>query len=176
MPSIPGLRTLVDRDTPDEALTRTGFDGKTYNLVFSDEFEVDGRSFFEGDDPYFTAIDAHYWWAVFVTVFGLLSSEGLTKCCTTTGEREIDSGTIRMLVSMNLSFVVSNPAKAPGSLPPVTTRGGSMVITITEEQIHNLDYKSAMVQSWNQLCFTGGYIEVRVSLPGSSTVGGFWRE
>lgn len=38
-----------------------GFDGNTYHLVFSDEFEVDGRSFFPGDDPYWEAVDLHYW-------------------------------------------------------------------------------------------------------------------
>ena len=34
---IPGLPGLIDKDTPQEAYTRTGFDGETYNLVFSDE-------------------------------------------------------------------------------------------------------------------------------------------
>jgi len=27
---------------------------------FSDEFETDGRSFYPGDDPYFTAVDLWY--------------------------------------------------------------------------------------------------------------------
>ncbi len=30
-------------------------------LVFSDEFNVDGRSFYPGDDPYWEAEDYHYW-------------------------------------------------------------------------------------------------------------------
>ena len=30
-------------------------------LVFSDEFNVDGRSFYPGDDPYWEAVDLHYW-------------------------------------------------------------------------------------------------------------------
>jgi len=37
VPMIPGLPGLIDKDTPQEAYTRTGFDGETYNLVFSDE-------------------------------------------------------------------------------------------------------------------------------------------
>lgn len=41
-------------------MKRTGFDGEEYSLVFSDEFEQDGRSFWPGDDPYWTAIDGHY--------------------------------------------------------------------------------------------------------------------
>ncbi|KAK9692470.1 hypothetical protein K7432_014319 [Basidiobolus ranarum] len=31
-----------------------------------------------------------------------------------------------------------------------------------------------MIQSWNKFCFTGGIIEVNVSLPGSSEIPGFW--
>jgi len=54
-------RELVDADTPEDAYTRTGFDGNTWNLVFSDEFEVDGRTFYPGDDPFFEAVDLHYW-------------------------------------------------------------------------------------------------------------------
>lgn len=38
-----------------------GFDGSKYNLVFSDEFEVPGRTFYEGDDPFWSAVDLHYW-------------------------------------------------------------------------------------------------------------------
>jgi hypothetical protein len=54
-------RELVDPDTPSNAYTRTGFDGNTWNLVFSDEFEVDGRTFYPGDDPFWEAVDLHYW-------------------------------------------------------------------------------------------------------------------
>lgn len=30
-------------------------------LVFSDEFEQEGRSFYPGDDPYWEGHDLHYW-------------------------------------------------------------------------------------------------------------------
>jgi hypothetical protein len=58
VPSIAGSKTfgLIDSDTPLEAHTRTGIEGAnkgvSYELVFSDEFETDGRSFNIGDDPY----------------------------------------------------------------------------------------------------------------------------
>lgn len=61
VPDLPHLPQLVDKATPDEFKTRTGFDGKKYELVFSDEFEVDGRSFYEGDDPFWTGVDFNYW-------------------------------------------------------------------------------------------------------------------
>lgn len=79
----PGLPNLVDKDTPQEARTRTGFDGEEYELVFSDEFNLPGRSFFpgkqllfiplslplliatclntSGDDPFWEAVDLNYW-------------------------------------------------------------------------------------------------------------------
>jgi beta-glucan synthesis-associated protein KRE6 len=61
VPSLPGLRTLIDPDTDQSAYTRTGNDGYTYELVFSDEFNLDGRTFYPGDDPYWEAVDMHYW-------------------------------------------------------------------------------------------------------------------
>ena len=39
---------LIDPATPDDAKSRKGFDGEDYELVFSDEFEVEGRSFYPG--------------------------------------------------------------------------------------------------------------------------------
>lgn len=53
---------LIDKDTPQEAYTKTSYvDGTTLELVFSDEFNVEGRSFYAGDDPYWEAVDLNYW-------------------------------------------------------------------------------------------------------------------
>ena len=52
---------LVDDDTPVDVRTRTGWDGEEYVLVFSDEFNADGRTFYPGDDPYWEAVDLWYW-------------------------------------------------------------------------------------------------------------------
>ena len=73
-------------------------------------------------------------------------------------------------------------------LGQVTTTNGSLRIRIEQADPasnHGLSYKSGMLQSWNKLCFTGGYIEgasyllafhrlltvapVSVSFPGSSS-------
>jgi hypothetical protein len=49
VPLISNFPSLVDADTPDSAKTRTGFDGNSdWELVFSDEFNKDGRTFFDG--------------------------------------------------------------------------------------------------------------------------------
>jgi hypothetical protein len=52
IPSIPGLPSLVDPDTPADVYTRTGFDGNEWTLVFSDEFNVDGRTFYPGGESF----------------------------------------------------------------------------------------------------------------------------
>lgn len=53
---------LIDWDTPKEVYSKKSLrDGSNMVLVFSDEFNVDGRSFYPGDDPYWTAEDYHYW-------------------------------------------------------------------------------------------------------------------
>ena len=36
------------------------------------------------------------------------------------------------------------------------------------------DFKSGMLQSWNKFCFTGGILEVDVIFPGDPSIGGLW--
>lgn len=49
-----------------------------------------------------------------------------------------------------------------------------MVITLSETPNHGLNFRGGMVTTWNKMCFTGGYIEVRIVLPGSPDVSGLW--
>lgn len=51
---------LIDRDTPESAKTRTSIDGEELVLVFSDEFNKQNRTFYEGDDPYWYAFNGWY--------------------------------------------------------------------------------------------------------------------
>ncbi|GAA5966221.1 hypothetical protein JCM8115_006413 [Rhodotorula mucilaginosa] len=132
VPDIPAFRGLIDKDTPPAALTRTGLDGLNYNLVFSDEFNQDGRLFYEGMDPFWQAVDLHYW----------------------------QTGNIEWYDPDN-----------------VYTENGHLVLELTKEtkaNSHGFGYLGGMLQSWNQFCFTGGYIEVSVSLPGSTDISGLW--
>lgn len=126
---VPNMPTLIDATTPDFAKTRTGFDGDTYNLVFSDEFNTSGRTFWPGDDPYWTAVDLHYW--------------------ATTDLEWYDPDAI-------------------------VTKDGYLEITLTEQETHGLNFRSGMLQSWNKFCFTGGYIEMGVILPGKVNSQGLW--
>lgn len=60
-PLLKNLRTgLIDPDTPEKYHTRTSADGSKQVLVFSDEFNTDGRTFYDGDDPFFQAVDIWY--------------------------------------------------------------------------------------------------------------------
>jgi hypothetical protein len=52
---------LIDPDTPTSAKTRKStFDGSTLNLVFSDEFNKDNRTFYPRDDTFWTGADIWY--------------------------------------------------------------------------------------------------------------------
>lgn len=146
VPAIPGLNGLIDPDTPDNAYSRTGFDGTQYSLVFSDEFNTDGRTFWPGDDPYWEAVDLHYW--------------------ATNDYEWYDPGEPAAFVQLERVSRSFTDA--------ITTQGGNLVISVTEQPTNGLDFRSGMLQSWNKFCFSGGYIEVSVSLPGSNDVPGFW--
>lgn len=127
------MRTsLIDAATPRDALQKAGMgptNTETWNLQFSDEFNVDGRSFYPGDDPIW---EAHN-----------LYAHG-------TGDYEW-----------------YDPSA-------VTTKDGALVITVIEDAIHNLNFRSGQLTSWNKFCFTGGYLEAAVILPGSPKVSGWW--
>lgn len=130
VPLLKNIRTgLIDPDTPASAKTRTDANGNTQTLVFSDEFNDEGRTFYGGDDPYFQAVDLWY---------------GVTM-----DEEWYDPDA-------------------------VSTANGTLNLRFDAFQNHNLNYRSGMVQTWNQLCFKGGYMEASISLPGRGDTIGFW--
>lgn len=61
--SLPGLVSLIDVETPASAYTKASYmnPNDEWDLVFSDEFNLDGRTFYPGDDPFWEATDFHYW-------------------------------------------------------------------------------------------------------------------
>ncbi|KAJ7221685.1 beta-glucan synthesis-associated [Mycena pura] len=54
---------LIDLQTPKDVYNIHAYHdpSQTLQLVFSDEFEQEGRTFYPGDDPYWEAVDLHYW-------------------------------------------------------------------------------------------------------------------
>ncbi|KAJ3550468.1 hypothetical protein NMY22_g456 [Coprinellus aureogranulatus] len=62
IPDIRGNYGLIDKDTPLDVYTKKSLEtGDELVLVFSDEFNTEGRSFYPGDDPYWEAVDLWYW-------------------------------------------------------------------------------------------------------------------
>ncbi|KKK24335.1 putative beta-1,6 glucan synthetase (Kre6) [Aspergillus rambellii] len=60
-PLLTKIRTgLIDPDTPESAYKKKAADGKEWQLAFSDEFNTPGRTFYDGDDPYYQAMDLWY--------------------------------------------------------------------------------------------------------------------
>lgn len=52
IPLVPGGVPVIDPDTPVSARTKTSLNGETWKLVFSDEFNKPGRTFYPGEDPF----------------------------------------------------------------------------------------------------------------------------
>ena len=116
---------------------------RTYELVFSDEFNTDHRSFNDGHDPRWTALekndytnDAQHYYA---------ASHAYTQ---------------------KGNLVIKTEAADTDII-------GFNDVTGKKEQVTK-HFKSAMIQSWNKFCFTGGILEAEMSLPGKSTIGGLW--
>jgi beta-glucan synthesis-associated protein KRE6 len=130
VPNI-GNYGLIDTATPKSAYTKSSYTagGSDWQLVFSDEFEEEGRSFYPGDDPYWEAVDLHYW------------------------------------QTNNMEWY--DPAA-------ITTKNGSLVITLSKLETHGMDYQGGMMSTWNKFCFTGGLIESSVVLPGAHNIVGLW--
>ncbi|PWN49194.1 beta-glucan synthesis-associated [Violaceomyces palustris] len=130
VPFLPYIASLVDPDTSRDARAwKSPYSNDNYHLVFSDEFNVEGRTFWPGDDPYWTAIDLQY---------------------AATGDYEWYSP------------------------EAINTTGGNLVISLEEHELHNLNFRSGMLQSWNKFCFQGGYLEISAVLPGSHNSKSFW--
>lgn len=54
-------RGLIDQETPQTAYQRTSpTDNSGWHLVFSDEFNTPGRTFWPGDDPFWYGFDGYY--------------------------------------------------------------------------------------------------------------------
>lgn len=79
IPDLPGNFGLIDKDTPKEAYTHVSYEGgEEMVLVFSDEFNEEGRSFYPGDDPFWEGVDLHYWGTVSASGSTVIFQTGLT--------------------------------------------------------------------------------------------------
>jgi beta-glucan synthesis-associated protein KRE6 len=140
----------IDPDTSSSHYTLKSYENpeNEYDLVMSDEFNRDGRSFKDGHDPRWTA---------------LLKSD--------------DDQTAQGKKSLQY-YNDSHAYTKDGALHILTTTDDTHWLSYnpykkkyTKMTRH---FRSAMVQGWNKFCFTGGIIELDLQLPGDPHIGGLW--
>lgn len=139
----------IDPETPEIYRTTTSLvDGSIYQLVMSDEFNVPNRTFKDGHDKMWTALDK--------------SDDDASSA---------GGGALHFYNS-------SQATTKDGYLHLHTTLGETKwnhFDHVNQSWTHEVKhFKSAMMQSWNKFCFTGGIVEIDVILPGDPHIGGLW--
>mmetsp|Transcript_6792 Transcript_6792/g.15392 ORF Transcript_6792/g.15392 Transcript_6792/m.15392 type:complete len:687 (+) Transcript_6792:232-2292(+) len=141
---------FIDMDTPlDKRTIKSLVDDTEYHLVMSDEFNTPNRSFTDGHDPIWTALDKpdddsssagggsqQFYNSSYVTT----TEDGMLKIST-----EISKSEWRRYDPIKKEY--------------------------KDEEAY---FNSGMLQSWEKFCFTGGIIEVDIILPGDPYIGGLW--
>jgi beta-glucanase (GH16 family) len=114
----------------------------------SDEFNVNNRTFKDGDDPMWTALDK--------------------------SDDDASSAGGGSMQFYNSSAVTTEKGFLKISTYLEKTEW-NRYNKLKEEWTHEItNYTSGMMQSWNKFCFTGGIIEVDIIIPGEPYIGGLW--
>eukprot|EP00529_Nitzschia_sp_RCC80_P015489 CAMPEP_0113467128 /NCGR_PEP_ID=MMETSP0014_2-20120614/14648_1 /TAXON_ID=2857 /ORGANISM="Nitzschia sp." /LENGTH=686 /DNA_ID=CAMNT_0000359413 /DNA_START=141 /DNA_END=2201 /DNA_ORIENTATION=- /assembly_acc=CAM_ASM_000159 len=116
----------------------------TYELVFSEEFNIPHRTFEDGSDPRWTALEKNDY-----------TNDALHYYAAANAVTNKDGELVITTEAADTPVMGFNDVK--GKKERVTKH-----------------FRSAMLQTWNKFCFTGGIIEAEVKLPGKSSVGGLW--
>ena len=166
-------------DTPlDQRTTKSLIDGSTYDLVrydfkiikfsqrlsglfnliyiqnfqrqvMSDEFSVPNRSFTDGHDPIWTALDK--------------------------SDDDSSSAGGGSQQFYNSSYVTTTEDGFLKISSVVGKTEWNRYDQVNREWKHEVsNFKSGMMQSWEKFCFTGGIAEVDIILPGDPYIGGLW--
>mmetsp|Transcript_1073 Transcript_1073/g.1368 ORF Transcript_1073/g.1368 Transcript_1073/m.1368 type:complete len:685 (-) Transcript_1073:264-2318(-) len=141
---------FIDMDTPiDKRKTKSLVDGTMYDLVMSDEFNVPNRTFKDGHDPVWTALDK--------------------------SDDDASSAGGGSLQFYNSSFVTTTEnGMLKMSAQAEKTEWNRYDHVKKEWKKEKTYFKSGMVQSWDKFCFTGGIVEIDIIFPGNPYVGGLW--
>lgn len=114
----------------------------------SDEFNVENRSFTDGHDPLWTALDR--------------SDDDAS---------EAGGGSMQFY---NSSAVTTTEGMLKISTYLETTEWNHYDHVKKEWKHIRKNFTSGMMQSWNKFCFTGGIVEVDIIFPGQPFIGGLW--
>ncbi|KAF0698904.1 Aste57867_10504 [Aphanomyces stellatus] len=151
-PTKSGVGIWVDVDTSAAARTKVTSRGETWELVMSDEFELDGRAFKASKDHLWTALGKagkdHLWTALGIPdgVDAALEYYNVSNVYTKGGKfiNKVEEGPV------NVTYF--NPwHEKPGF------ENASMVLVVSRRW-HG---------SWSKFCFQGGLIEVLAKLSGA---------
>ena len=114
----------------------------------SDEFNVPNRTFKDGDDPLWTALDK--------------------------SDDDASSAGGGSLHFYNSSSVTSEDGRL--KIKSSIKKKEWEHYDATKKKYRKITkyFDSGMVQSWNKFCFTGGILEVDLIFPGDPTIGGLW--
>ena len=139
----------IDPDTTDEHKTMKSITtGEDYDLVMSDEFNREGRSFKDGDDPMWTGVDK--------------SDDDQTS----SGRKSLHFYNYTQISTEDGKLVITT------NTDDTSWKGWNPYKKKYETMSRH--FKSGMLQSWNKFCFTGGIIEAELQFPGRHDVGGLW--
>ena len=116
----------------------------TYELVFSEEFNVPHRTFEDGSDPKWTALEKNDY-----------TNDALHYYSASNAVTDEKGRLVITTEATDTEVVGFNDIKQ-------------------KKEVVTKHFKSAMLQTWNKFCFTGGIIEAEVKLPGKHNVGGLW--
>jgi beta-glucan synthesis-associated protein KRE6 len=114
----------------------------------SDEFNVPNRTFADGHDPMWTALDR--------------------------SDDDASSAGGGSMQFYNSSRVVTNNGYLEISTILEKTAWNRYDPVNKRWKHQQTNFSSGMVQSWNKFCFTGGIVEVDVIFPGDPFIGGLW--
>ena len=145
-PPAPPAGTWVDESTPAESRTAVSeMDGLSHAIAFSDEFNIPGRTFNDGDDSRWAALRTMPYSNEQLNFY----SPGMALTSA--------SGVLEIRVDAKRTpLPVANPSSRLGF------------------DLHEATFRSAMLQSWDKFCFSGGIVEARARMPGSASMLGLW--
>jgi len=141
---------LIDMDTPlNKRTTKSLVDKTVYHLVMSDEFNTPNRTFTDGHDPIWTALDRS-------DDDATSAGGGAQQFYNSSSVTTTDEGMLKIATTIDKTE---------------WTRYDRVKKEYKKEKTY---FNSGMVQSWEKFCFTGGILEVDVILPGDPYIGGLW--
>ena len=114
----------------------------------SDEFNVPGRTFADGDDPTWTALDKT--------------------------DNDASSGGGGSLHFYNSSMITTKDGLLEINTKVDPTEWQYFDPSQDKYSKVTKYFKTGMLQSWNKFCFTGGILEIDLTFPGAHDIGGLW--